>query len=128
MPQRDHNLNYMKPYRRELRNHSTVAEMGLWKWLKRRQVEGLLFRRQFSVGNYILDFYCPELHLAIELDGEVHNYTIEEDKLRSQVLLEQHGIRVIRFENHWVFDHLPWILDAIKEEKIKYLNQDFTQS
>ena len=55
MPQRDHNLNYMKPYRRELRNHSTVAEMGLWKWLKGRQVEGLLFRRQFSVGNYILD-------------------------------------------------------------------------
>ena len=117
MPQRDHNLNYMKPYRRELRNHSTVAEMGLWNYLKGRQLEGLQFRRQFSVGNYILDFYCPKLKLAIELDGEVHRYTVEEDQQRSQVLLEQYGIKVLHYENRWVFEHLPWILEAIKEEK-----------
>ena len=45
----------------------------LWKMLKNNQVEGVRFRRQFSVDNYILDFYCPQVRLAIELDGEVHN-------------------------------------------------------
>ena len=114
--QRTNNLEQMKSYRRELRKHSTVAEMGLWNRLKGRQVEGLQFRRQFSVGNYILDFYCPQLHLAIELDGEVHNYSIEEDRHRSQVLLEQYGIKVIRFENRYVFEHLESILGEIRDE------------
>ena len=116
---KSNNLPQMKSYRRELRNHSTVAEMALWNRLKGRQVEGLLFRRQFSVDSYILDFYCPEMKLAIELDGEVHNYQREEDRARSQYLLEQHGIKVLRFENRWVFEHLEWILGAIREEKAK---------
>ncbi len=77
----------------------------------------MLFRRQFSVDNYILDFYCPELHLAIELDGEVHNSQIDYDLARSQDLLENHGIKVIRFENRWVFEHLDWVLEAIRREK-----------
>ena len=116
---KSNNLPQLKSYRRELRNNSTVAEMALWNRLKGRQVEGLLFRRQFSVDNYILDFYCPEIKLAIELDGEVHNQQIEEDRARSQCLWEQHGINVLRFENKWVFEHLEWILGAIREEKAK---------
>ena len=112
---KSNNLPHMKPYRRDLRNHSTMAEMALWNRLKGRQVEGLLFRRQFSIGNYILDFYCPEIKLAIELDGEVHNYQLEEDLARTRDLEENHGIKVLRFENHWVYDHLGWILGAIKE-------------
>ena len=115
---RTHNLQNLKEFRRDLRNHSTVAEMFLWNKLKGRQVEGLLFRRQFSVGGYILDFYCPELHLAIELDGEVHNQQIDYDKQRSRELLEQHNIKVLRYENHWVYDHLQYIYDDIHDTKI----------
>ena len=111
--QRSNNLSYLKDYRRELRNHSTTAEAFLWSRLKNRQVDGLQFRRQFSVDNYILDFYCPELRLAVELDGEVHNHQIDYDRRRSQELLEQHGIRVLRYENRWVFEHLQSILDEI---------------
>ena len=114
---RTHNLQNLKEFRRDLRNHSTVAEMFLWKKLKGRQVEGLLFRRQFSVGGYILDFYCPELRLAIELDGEVHNQQIDYDKQRSRELLEQHNIKVLRYENHWVYDHLQYIYDDIHDTK-----------
>ena len=53
--------------RKELRNHSTSAEATLWKMLKGKQIAGLKFRRQHSVGPYILDFYCPQIKLAIEL-------------------------------------------------------------
>ena len=116
---RANNLQALKDCRRELRNHSTVAEMALWKHLKGKQVEGLTFRRQFSVDHYILDFYCPALHLAVELDGEVHNRQIDHDRERSQYLQDRYGIKVLRFENKWVFEHLEWILGAIREEKAR---------
>ena len=83
-------------------------------------MEGLQFRRQFSVGNYILDFYCPELKLAIELDGEIHNHQIEEDLARTRALKEEHGIKVLRYENRWVFEHLQSILDDIHDEKTQH--------
>ena len=87
---RTKNTPEMKQYRRELRNHSTTAEKVLWKLIKGKQIEGLRFRRQFSIGNYILDFYCPSLQLAIELDGEYHNdeHTFEKDQTRVQMLLD----------------------------------------
>ncbi|WP_143525188.1 endonuclease domain-containing protein, partial [Labilibacter marinus] len=55
--------------RKQLRNNSTPAECELWNYLKGKKVCRLKFRRQYSVGKYVLDFYCPELKLAIELDG-----------------------------------------------------------
>ncbi|MBP5677293.1 MAG: DUF559 domain-containing protein [Bacteroidales bacterium] len=116
---RANNLQSLKDCRRELRKHSTVAEMALWNYLKGKQVEGLTFRRQFSVDNYILDFYCPALHLAVELDGEVHNQQLDYDRERSQYLQDRYGIKVLRFENRWVFEHLEWILGAIREEKAR---------
>jgi len=116
-PTRVKNTDEMKEYRRELRNNSTVAEKSLWKSLKGRQVEGLLFRRQYSIEHYILDFYCPELKLAIELDGEVHKQQSTYDEERSRHLLERYGIKVLRFENKCVYEQLRWILAAIKSEK-----------
>ena len=89
--------------RKELRNHSTSAEATLWKMLKGKQIAGLKFRRQHSVGPYILDFYCPQIKLAIELDGEVHNRQQDYDEQRSYFLNRVEDIEVLRFENRTVF-------------------------
>ena len=67
--ERKYNLSEQKEFRRDLRKGMTSAEVVLWKMLSGRRLEGLKFRRQFGVGPYVLDFYCPELRLAIELDG-----------------------------------------------------------
>ena len=89
--------------RKELRNHSTSAEATLWKMLKGKQIAGLKFRRQHSVGPYILDFYCPQIKLALELDGEVHNRQQDNDEQRSNFLNRVDDIEVLRFENRTVF-------------------------
>ncbi|WP_323756014.1 endonuclease domain-containing protein [Roseivirga sp.] len=105
----------LKEFRKNLRNNLTSAEATLWKFLKGKQLEGRKFRRQFSVENYILDFYCPSEQLAIELDG-AHHYTaagVEYDTERTKVL-NSHGITVIRFENREVFEALEAVLERIK--------------
>ena len=106
-----------KAHRRELRSNATPAERALWNWLKGKQIRGLQFRRQFSVG-YILDFYCPTLKLAIELDGDYHYHMLkpEQDWKRDQELLLNHDIRTLRFENRIVFEHPRVIIDAILQE------------
>ena len=80
MPDNNHQYPYnhkeQTPLRKELRNKGTSAEATLWLSLKGRQIEGMRWRRQFGVGPFILDFYCPQLHLCIELDGAQH-YTIQ---------------------------------------------------
>ena len=85
-----HNRKYLLGFRKFLRNNSTTAEATLWKSLKRKQIEGLKFRRQHSIENYIVDFYCPTLKLIIELDGEYHNNLVQENKdsLRTEQLEE----------------------------------------
>jgi len=65
-----HNRKSMKEIRRHLRHSLTPAEAALWKGLKGSKLEGKKFRRQHSIGNYVVDFYCPECKLAIELDGQ----------------------------------------------------------
>lgn len=67
-----YNHELLKDRRKELRNNLTIAEASLWKYLKGRRMHGLKFRRQHSIGPFIVDFYCPEEKLIIELDGEVH--------------------------------------------------------
>lgn len=104
--------------RKKLRNNATPAEATLWKLLKNKQVCGLKFRRQHSVGPYVLDFYCPELKLALELDGEVHNHQIDYDKQRT-CYLHRAGIKVLRFENRTVFENATLIIDEIKHKIIE---------
>ena len=101
-----HNRKYYKPLRKHLRNHSTAAEASLWKLLQKRKVGGYKFRRQHSIGNYIVDFFCYELMLAIELDGEVHAnlQAIAKDTQRDEFLSEN-GITVLRYENRWVYEY-----------------------
>ena len=100
---------------RELRRQLTPAEAQLWTYLARSQRDGWKFRRQFPFGPYILDFYCPAARLAVELDGETHQApaTREKDDRRDAYLREHH-IRVLRFENHLVFESLHWVLEQIQ--------------
>jgi very-short-patch-repair endonuclease len=105
----------LKEIRKSLRNNSTSAEATLWLRLKKKKVMGYRFRRQFSVGYYILDFYCPKAKLAIELDG-AHHYTDEghsNDKHRDEHLQEM-GITVLRFENNLIFNSLDNVIEEIK--------------
>ena len=111
-----HNRSALEPRRKELRSNLTPAEAALWKILQRSQVSGKKFRRQHSVGNYILDFYCPECRLAVELDGQPHFSPVAwEHDLHRTEYLEELNIRVLRFENRDVFEHLEWVLRTISE-------------
>lgn len=115
MPDQLHNRKYLEGYRKELRNNSTKSESQLWKALQLRQLDGRKFRRQHSIGNYIVDFYCPSEQLIIELDGEVHNNPLNQEYDRKRtVFLESKGFTVIRFENSSVFDYLEMVLEGIK--------------
>jgi very-short-patch-repair endonuclease len=111
-----HNLPEMKDYRRELRNKPTFAEKFLWDELKGKKLKGYKFRRQHSIANYIVDFYCPEYMLAIELDGEHHYDKYEKmyDDARTAFLNEL-KIKVIRFDNDEVVDNMSTVLIKIVE-------------
>ena len=93
----------------------------MWLRLKGKQVDGLKFRRQFGVGPYVLDFFFPELRLAIELDGEVHNtsWTETHDNIRTAFLMEN-NIREMRFKNEVVYQNIEVIVDEIKRYKTEY--------
>ena len=101
--------------RRDLRTKGTAAEGALWKVLRAKQINGLQFRRQYGVENYVLDFYCPRLQLAIELDGEVHENFIHRhaDQERDSLLWERHGIKVLRYENKMVYENIKVIINDI---------------
>jgi very-short-patch-repair endonuclease len=128
MKPRTHNQPAQSEQRRELRNNSTAAEVALWQMIKSRQIEGVKFRRQFSIGPYILDFYSPEIKLSIELDGANH-YTesgSDNDYNRTEYLRNEHNIEVLRFENRALYNYpeevLAEIRRVVKERKniIKY--------
>jgi very-short-patch-repair endonuclease len=112
---RTNNLQDQNELRKELRNNGTPAEGRMWLMLKNRQIKGKKFRRQFSVGNFVLDFYCAELKLAIELDGAPHftSVGVQYDEEREKYLLSQ-GIKVLRYENKMVFEDPEGIVDDIK--------------
>ena len=95
-----YNTAERKKVRKKLRNSATAAEAVLWTYLKKSQLDGRKFRRQSSVGPYIVDFYCAECRVVIELDGAPHYgpNASEYDQERTEYL-EQAGLRVIRFEN-----------------------------
>lgn len=112
-----YNRPEQKAIRQYLRNNMTPAEVALWKLLRERQVCGLKFRRQFGAGPYVLDFYCPELRLAIELDGAVHDSAeaVVYDRDRTEYLMREFRIRVMRFRNEQVFEEPEWVLEEIKK-------------
>jgi len=113
-----HNRYELKAQRKYLRNHATSAEAVFWRYLKKKQVGGLKFRRQHSIGPFIVDFYCPELKLAVELDGNPHSLPQgEEYDANRDKYLQKLGILVFRFENRYVFDYPMDIVEEILKVK-----------
>ncbi|MCB0749499.1 MAG: endonuclease domain-containing protein [Ignavibacteriae bacterium] len=102
--------------RRSNRNNPTKAEQLLWERIRKKQLYGFRFLRQYSVGPYILDFYCPKMHLGIEVDGGYHKtnnqkrYDMEKEKF-----IKSTGINVIRFDNEEVLNKIGVVINKITE-------------
>ena len=109
----------LKTRRKNLRNKAQDPEIILWSYLKGKQLQGCKFRRQYSIGNYIVDFYCPKLRLVIELDGEQHSKqgNIEYDKKRTDYL-NSLSIKVLRYWNNEIYNNLNGVIDEI----LDYIN------
>ena len=105
----------VKEKRKTLRNDMTKTEKILWQHLKGEQL-GVKFRRQHSIGEYIADFYCPELKLVIEIDGDTHftDDAIVYDKIRGN-FFNSLEINVIRFTNEDVFKNIEGVIFSISE-------------
>jgi very-short-patch-repair endonuclease len=88
----------LKPLARQKRSEPTPAENWLWQRLRNRQVANAKFCRQYSIDKFIVDFYCLQAKLVIEVDGPIHEYSVEEDAIR-QEFLESLGNKVLRFTN-----------------------------
>jgi very-short-patch-repair endonuclease len=100
-----YNIN-LKEFARNLRNNSTLPEVILWnKILKRKQLRGYPFLRQRPIENYIVDFFCKDLKLIIEIDGKIHKFQKSKDKKREEELLRL-GFSIIRFNNEEVLNEL----------------------
>ncbi|WP_266204080.1 endonuclease domain-containing protein [Pontibacter kalidii] len=104
---------YLKELAKQLRQNSTLSEVILWNELKGRQLLGYDFDRQRPLDSFIIDFYCKELQLAIEVDGDSHDYSFEEDAKR-QAALEKLGIRFLRFDDREVKQELSNVLRTIE--------------
>jgi len=106
----------LRRYSRELRRNMTEAEQLLWSRIRRKQLKGYQFYRQKIIGNYIVDFYCPQGKLVIELDGGQHysEYGFNKDIIRDEAL-KKLGLNVLRFSDREVFDDIDVILEKIWE-------------
>jgi very-short-patch-repair endonuclease len=93
------NRKGLKSFRKSLRNRSTSAEAELWEILKSKKLEGRKFRRQYSIGNYIIDLCCPSEKLIVKLNGDPHGeyHKIDEDENRDKYL-ESLGFTVLRYK------------------------------
>ncbi len=109
-----HNQKRLTPIRRTLRSNTSKPEQQLWYFIRKKQLRGYRFRRQQSFGRYVVDFYCAELKLAIEIDGDSH-YTDDAqqyDAIRTQYLHEC-GVQVLRFTNTEVMNNTDGVLECI---------------
>ena len=111
----------LKELARRLRNDSTLGEILLWKELNNKQMYGFDFHRQKPLLNYIVDFYCYELDLVIEIDGQYHNW---EDKFKSDQLrdkeLEAFDLTIIRFTEQEVCKDMVNVLRAIENHVLEH--------
>jgi very-short-patch-repair endonuclease len=99
---------------RSFRKRPTDAERRLWFHLRNRELLGFKFRRQHPLGNRILDFYCEEAKLAVELDGSGHYYDLKrEDDLDREIELYEKGVRILRFSNSDVLENVDGVLNLI---------------
>jgi very-short-patch-repair endonuclease len=119
----------LKPLARQMRKEPTLAEGHLWRYVRDKQIFGYKFRRQHAIDRFIVDFYCPDANLIIEVDGSIHDYTQKEDALR-QAYLESLNLTVVRFTNDEVLHHTNDVVNQIKNllQKLSLSsNQDSNQ-
>ncbi|MBD2194059.1 endonuclease domain-containing protein [Calothrix anomala FACHB-343] len=98
-----------------MRREPTLAEKKLWQKLRSKQLLGFKFRRQHVIDRFIVDFYCQQAHLIIEVDGGIHEYTQQEDAIR-QEFLESLGLKVMRLKNEDVLNSIDETLVKIVHE------------
>ncbi len=115
---------YLKEYAKQLRNNSTKTEIFLWMKLKRKQMFGYDFHRQKPIDKYILDFYCYELNLGIELDGYSHDFieVFQKDSNKT-VRMKSLGITILRFSDDQVLNDMENVLREIEAYIMKFEEQ-----
>lgn len=108
-----HNLKSQENYRRQLRKNPTEPEKRFWSWVRAKQL-GTKFRRQQGIGKYIVDFYCAESGLIIEIDGDSH-YTEDAKKHDNErtIFLQSKGFQVVRFTNLEVMQNKDGVLQTV---------------
>jgi very-short-patch-repair endonuclease len=104
----------LKELARQLRKNSTLSEVLLWHHLKGRQILGHDFDRQKPIDNFIVDFFCNELMLAIEIDGDIHNYKMSQD-IERQKRIEGLGVRFLRFTDEEVKQNIEGVVAVIEK-------------
>ena len=101
---------------RMLRKTMTKAEVKLWKYLCKKQLNDIRFRRQHPISRFIVDFYCHSLKLVIEIDGEVHQQEIQQERDENRTYeLQELGLTVVRFDNQMVLNNISKVLKEIEK-------------
>ena len=124
------NKSQLKKTRQKLRNNMPKSEVIFWQGIRSKQL-GIKFRRQFSIENFVLDFYSPEIKLGIEIDGDSHFISEEnilKDRNRDNILFKKHNIKILRFTNIDVRDNLIGCLEKLLEEIEKIKSNENTPS
>lgn len=112
-----YNHPLFKERRKELRKTETSAESILWKFIRNKKLCGIKFFRQYSIGSYVLDFYCPEARIAIELDGGYHAKSEQKEYDRERTwFLRDKDIHVMRFWNDDILKNPELVLEKIKNK------------
>ena len=112
-----YNKQSEKSNRIRLRKKSTETEKLLWERLRGRKFLGLKFRRQYSIGQFVLDFYCPEKRFAIELYGNIHNRKdVKNHDDNRDGFIADFNIRIIRIKNEMLFYNIDEVLEYIKNQ------------
>jgi very-short-patch-repair endonuclease len=101
-----------REFARALRKSTTYTEAIVWRWLRDRRFGNWKFRRQYPIGPFIVDFYCDALRLAVEIDGESHDFTNDYDMRRTRYLAKW-GIHVVRISNREVLRESDTAADVI---------------
>jgi len=104
----------LKQLARNLRNNSTLSEVLFWNEVKGKRINGFQFLRQMPIGNFIIDFYCPKLRLAIEIDGDSHGFdeAIQRDKHKEKYLSKL-GIHLIRYDDNELKSNIQGTIDHL---------------
>ena len=122
------NKSSEKTNRRKLRRNSTEAEEILWEHLKDRKLFKMKFRRQYSIDQFVIDFYCPKIKFAIELDGKIHlDKNVKNHDENRDGFLSNFGIKILRIKNDAVLNDIDGTIESIKKN-ITLLKQTSSKS